>query len=228
MNNTKLTECSRTVCRLCVQMFPKSLFSCQQFAPPNIVETYLGLFSRLTTSLSEVGHLGLSNSLLQLLGRVQRKVHNSRQNLVDASVEGQAVPLVDEGIQQQELGDVVVGDAAGQPVSRLGDAKFGVLLGEAEVGDAALKGRLGGCFAGGEVGCDLLFGQRPGDLEGVALVLEVVDLGFDDPVEFLLKVCQEFLQNCWRALAAERWNEASKMGVLTSCVLITKCALLGG
>lgn len=152
------------------------------------METYLGLFRHLTTSLSKVGHLGLPDSLLQLLGGIQRKVDDAGQDLVDASVERLAVPLVDEGVQEQQLGDVVVGDAAGQPVAGLGDAELGLLLREAEVGDVALEGGLGGAFAGGEVGCDFLLGQEPGDLERVALVLKVVDLGLDDSVKLLVNV----------------------------------------
>lgn len=172
------------------------LLHVSSFTPPNAKKAYLGLFRQFTTSLSKVGHLCLSDALFQLLGGVERKVHNASHDLVDGPVQGLSVPLVDQGVQQEQLRDVVVGDAASQLVARLDDTRLGVLVRDAEVCDAGLEGGLGGGFAGGQVVCDSVFGHCSGDGEGVALVLEVFELGLDDAIEFLFQIGQEVLQDC--------------------------------
>lgn len=90
---------------------------------------------------------------------------------------------------------MVVGDSRGEAVAGLGDAQAGLVGGEAEVGDAALKGGARAGLAGGEVGGDFVLGEEARDGEGVALVLEVFDLGLDDAVELLFDVRQELFED---------------------------------
>ncbi|KAK1244396.1 hypothetical protein MKX07_003195 [Trichoderma sp. CBMAI-0711] len=150
------------------QVWKKDFFTSanSRFFPPSTKcrgKLYLGLLRRLATSLAKVGHLGLAHGLLELLGGVEGEVDNAGEHLVDAAVERLAVPLVDERVEQQQLGDVVVGDAGGQAVARLGHAQAGLVGGEAEVRDAALKGGAGGGLAGGQVRGDFVLGEEARD-----------------------------------------------------------------
>lgn len=122
---------------------------------------------------------------------------------------------------------MVVGDTAGQLVASFDYSRLGVLVCDAEVGNAGLKGSLGGGFAGSQMICDPVFGYCSGDCEGVALVLEVFDLGLDDSIEFLFKIGQEVLQDCSRLLATKLQKVSVTWRVRTSGVSIAIGALLG-